>query len=240
MSVSKATRLTLAGGRCDVIIPPAVYRSPTIGTVDADAVEIAPDVYDITVKQIGDARYRVFLFDGETPALVDAGVADTVDVVAAAVERLEIVPERIVLTHGDPDHTGGLTGLLNRFDLETWIPAGVAVDTDPDHRFGDGDTVGQFVAVCTPGHTEAHHALVDESSGVGVIGDAVFGSDTRGLPAGYFVRPTAHYSADVAAADASLTRLTEYDFAVGLVYHGSSVTEDASGKIERFVDFVGK
>jgi glyoxylase-like metal-dependent hydrolase (beta-lactamase superfamily II) len=207
---------------------------------DADITEIAPDIYDITVKRIGDARYRVFLFDGETPTLVDAGFADTVDVVAAAVESLESVPERIVLTHGDPDHASGLAGLVERFDLETWVPEGVAVDIDPDHRFGDGDTVGQFVGVCLPGHTEAHHALIDESSGVAVLGDAVFGSDARGLPAGYFVLPTAHYSADLAAADESLTRLTEYDFAVGLVYHGSSVTEDAGGKIKRFVDFVGK
>ena len=207
---------------------------------DAEITEVAPDTYDITVKRIKDARYRVFLFDGETPTLVDAGFADTVDVVAAAVESLEVVPERIVLTHGDPDHASGLAGLVERFGLEAWVPEGVAVDVDPDHRFGDGDTVGQFVAVCTPGHTAAHHALVDESSGVAVIGDAAFGSDARGLPAGYFVLPTAHYSADVAAADESLTRLTEYDFGVGLVYHGSSVTEDASGKLERFVDFVGK
>jgi len=210
------------------------------GADDPDITEIAPDTYDITVKRIGDARYRIFLFDGEAPTLVDAGFDDTVDVVAAAVERLEITPERIVVTHGDPDHVGGLAGLVERFDLETWVPEGVAVDIDPDHRFGDGDTVGPFVAVHTPGHTEAHHSLVDESSGVAVIGDALFGSDARGLPAGHFVLPTAYYSADLATADESLSRLTEYDFSVGLVYHGSSVTEDASGKIERFVDFAGK
>ena len=210
------------------------------GADDPDITEIVPDVYDITVRRADDARWRVFCFDRTTPTLVDAGFADTVDVVAAAVAELGIVPERIVVTHGDPDHAGGLTGLIERFDLETWVPEGVAVDIEPDHRFGDGDTVGQFVAVHTPGHTEAHHSLVDESSGVAVVDEALFGSDARGLPAGYFVLPTAYYSADVATADKSLSRLTEYDFAVGLVYHGSSVTEDASGKLARFVDFAGK
>lgn len=202
--------------------------------------EIAPDIYDITVKEADDARWRVFLFDGATPTLVDAGFADTVDVVAAAAEQLGIVPKRVIITHGDPDHVGGLAGLVERFDLETWVPDGVAVEVPVDHRFGDGDSVGPFTAVAVPGHTGAHHSLVDEAAGVAVIGDALFGSDARGLPPGHFVLPTAHYSADLATADDSLSRLLDYEFEVGLVYHGSSVTEGASDKIAAFVEFAGK
>jgi hydroxyacylglutathione hydrolase len=209
-------------------------------TAVPDITEIAPDVYDITVKEADDARWRVFLFDGEVPTLVDAGFSDTVDVVAAAVDSLGIIPHRIVLTHGDPDHVGGLAGLVDRFDLETWAPEGVDVDVAVDHRFGDGDSVGPFTAVSVPGHTPAHHSLVDEAAGIAVIGDALFGSDARGLPAGYFVLPTAHYSADLATADDSLPRLLDYEFEVGIVYHGASVTEDARGKIESFVEFAGK
>jgi len=207
---------------------------------DPPVTEIAPDVYDITVKSADDARWRVFCFDGETPTLVDAGFADTVDVVADALESLGITPERIVITHGDPDHVGGLAGLVERFDLETWVPEGVDVDVEVDHRFADGDRVGPFTAVHVPGHTAAHHTLVDEAAGVAVLGDAVFGSDARGLPPGYFVLPTAYYSADVATADESLPRLLDYEFDVGLVYHGSSVTEGAREKIAAFVDFDGK
>ncbi|MGQ4556036.1 MBL fold metallo-hydrolase [Halobellus sp. GM3] len=206
----------------------------------ANVTEIAPDVYDITVKEAADAEWRVFLFDGETPTLVDAGFEDTVGVVAETVAELGITPERVLVTHGDPDHVGGLAGLVDRFDLETWVPEGVDVDADVDHRFGDGDRVGPFTAVHVPGHAESHYALVDESTGIAVLGDAVFGADARGLPAGYFVLPTAHYSADLAAADDSLSRLLEYDFEVGLVYHGSSVTERASEKLAAFVDFEGK
>lgn len=202
--------------------------------------EIAPNVYDITVKEAEDARWRVFCIDGETPTLVDAGFEDTVDTVAAALDSLGITPERIVITHGDPDHVGGLAGLVERFDLETWVPEGVDVDVDVDHRYADGDQLGAFTAVHVPGHTDAHHALVDEAAGIAVIGDALFGSDARGLPAGYFVLPTAYYSADVATADESLARLLDYEFDVGLVYHGSSVTEGAREKIAAFVDFAGK
>lgn len=201
---------------------------------------IAPDVYDITVKTAPDARYRVHLFDGETPTLVDAGFEDTVDVVVDALDDLGVVPERIVITHGDPDHIGGLAGLVERYGLETWLPEGVESEVAVDHRYGDGDRIGPFTAVHVPGHTPSHHALVDEARGIAVLGDALFGSDARGLPAGHFVLPTAFFSADVAAADENLERLVDYEFDVGLVYHGSSVTENASEKIRSFVDFAGK
>jgi hypothetical protein len=37
-----------------------------------------------------------------------------------------------------------------------------------------------------------------------------------------------------------LERLLAYEFDVGLVYHGSSVTEDARAKVDRYVNFPGK
>jgi glyoxylase-like metal-dependent hydrolase (beta-lactamase superfamily II) len=203
--------------------------------------EVAPDVYDLTVREQGGGRYRVFLFDGETPTLVDAAFGDTVGVVADRLADLDVVPERLVVTHGDGDHVGGVAGLAERYDLETWLPEGVDLeDHEPTGRYGDGDAVGRFTAVHTPGHAAEHHALVDEDAGVAVLGDAVFGSDARGLPEGYFVLPPAFYTADLGEADGSLERLLDYEFDVGLVYHGSSVTADASGKLERFVNFQGK
>ena len=202
--------------------------------------ELATDVYDITIAERNGARYRVYLFDGEVQTLVDAGFADTVEVVADRLDELGVEPARLVITHGDPDHAGGLAGLAERYDLETWVPEGVEVDADPDHRYADGDEIGRFTAVHVPGHTPHHHALVDEGAGVAVLGDALFGADSRGLPEGHFVLPPAFFSADLAAADESLERLTGFEFDVGLVYHGESVTDGASGKIEAFVEFAGK
>ena len=202
--------------------------------------EIATDVYDITVAERNGGRYRVFLFDGEVPTLVDAGFADTVDSVADRLDELGVAPERLVITHGDPDHAGGIAGLAERYGLETWVPDGVEVDAEPDRRYGGGDEVGEFTAVHVPGHTPHHHALVDEDAGVAVLGDALFGADARGLPEGYFVLPTAFFSEDLAAADENLSRLADHEFDVGLVYHGKSVTEDASEKIASFVEFTGK
>jgi hydroxyacylglutathione hydrolase len=203
--------------------------------------EITTDVYDLTLAAINGGRYRTFLFDGDTPTLVDTGLEDTVDVLADALAELGVEPERLVVTHGDPDHVGAFQALPERYDLETWVPAGVEVGGhDPDNRFSDGDTVGRFTAVHTPGHTPNHHSLVDEDSGVAVMGDAVFGADARGLPEGHFVLPPAFFSADLQQADESLGNLLAYDFDVGLVYHGESVTSDASEKLDRFVNFAGK
>lgn len=203
--------------------------------------EITTDVYDLTIAERNCGRYRVFLFDGETPTLVDAGLESTTAAVLDRVADVGVEPERLVITHGDPDHVGGAAVLAAEYDLETWVPEGLAVEGfDPEYRYGDGDDVGQFVAVHTPGHTPDHHSLVDEDRGVAVLGDAAFGADARGLPAGYFVLPTGFFSADLGQADDALGNLLAYDFEVGLVYHGASVRSDASEKLEQFVDFAGK
>ena len=203
--------------------------------------EITSGVYDLTVAEVNSGRYRVFLFDGETPTLVDAGLPDTVDTVADRLDEIAIEPERLVITHGDPDHVRGLGGLAERYGLRTWVPEGLEVEgISPDHRYGHGDEIGRFVAVHIPGHTDEHHALVEVDGNVAVLGDAAFGADSRGLPEGYFVLPPGFFSADLNEADASLERLLEYEFEIGLVYHGSSVTDGASEKLRRFVEFAGR
>lgn len=204
--------------------------------------EITTDVYDITIAEFNGGRYRVFLFNDETPTLVDAGLSDTTDVVVDQLTELNVEPERLIITHGDPDHIGGFSELTEYYGLETWVPNGVNLEEGivPDNRYSDGDTIGRFTAAYTPGHTPNHHALVDEEASVAVLGDAVFGSTARGLPEGYFVLPPGYFSADLNEADKSLNNLLEYEFDIGLVYHGTSVTSDASTKLEQFVNFEGK
>jgi glyoxylase-like metal-dependent hydrolase (beta-lactamase superfamily II) len=205
--------------------------------------EIAEDVYDITcLDEEGGKRYRVFLFADGTPTLVDAGLADTTDALTAGVEEVGVTPERLVVTHGDGDHIGGFDGVVDAYGVETWVPEQTNVETKhyPDHRYGDGDEVGRFTAVHVPGHEPDNHALVDEAAGVAVLGDALSGADQRGLPEGYFHLPPAVYSQDLNRAEESLQRLLDYEFDVGLVFHGSSVTEDATAKIDRYVNFPGK
>ncbi|XVH33056.1 MBL fold metallo-hydrolase (plasmid) [Haloferacaceae archaeon DSL9] len=206
------------------------------------STEIVNGVYDITCREENGKRFRVFLFAGETPTLLDAGLADTAETVFDAIADIGVEPERLIVTHGDGDHVGGFDAMVDRYDVETWVPQQTDLDSEhtPDHRYGDGDHIGQFVAVHVPGHKPDNHALIDEDAGVAVMGDAASGADQRGLPAGYFHLPPAVYSQNLNEAEENLDRLLTYDFDVGLVYHGSSVTDAAHEKLERYVDFPGK
>ncbi|MFB6096928.1 MAG: MBL fold metallo-hydrolase [Haloferacaceae archaeon] len=203
--------------------------------------EILDGVYDVTCTEaIG--RLRVYLFDGEVPTLVDTGLPDTTDAVRDGIEATGVEPERLIVTHGDPDHVGGFDAVVDAYDLETWVPEGMDLDAahEPDHRYGHGERIGPFETVRVPGHTSSASALVDEDRGVLVVGDQVFGSDFRGLPPGHVVLPTDYFSADLGTADANLERFLDYEFETLLVFHGSSVLEDAGAKLAAFVEHPGK
>lgn len=205
--------------------------------------ELADGVYDITCREEPSGkRYRVFLFAEGTPTLFDTGLADTAEAVFDGVAEVGTEPERLIVTHGDPDHVGGFDAIVDRYDIETWVPKETELDADheADNRYGDGDRVGRFEAVYAPGHEPDNHALIDENRGIAVMGDAVSGADQRGLPTGHFHLPPAVYSQDLNEAEGSLDRLLAHEFEVGLVYHGSSVTENAHRKLDRYVNFPGK
>ena len=230
------------------ILGPDTYFHPDIIVIPTGLpggrmpLELIDGVFDITCRQLDGKRYRVFLFDGETPTLIDCGLGDTVDAVADGITEVGVEPERLIITHGDGDHIGGFDGVVDRYGVETWVPEQTELTTDhePDHRYGHGDEIGRFTAVHVPGHERDNHALVEESAGVAVLGDALSGADQRGLPIGYFHLPPAAYSENLNEAEESLEALLEYDFDVGLVFHGSSVLQDARSKIDRYVNFPGK
>lgn len=202
--------------------------------------ELADGVYDITCRtEDSGKRYRVFLFTEGTPTLFDAGFASTAEAVFDGVDEVGVEPERLIVTHGDGDHVDGFDAIVDRYDPETWVPEQTELDAEhgPDHRYGDGDRIGRFEAVHVPGHEPDNHALIDEDAGVAVLGDAVSGADQRGLPSGYFHLPPALYSKNLNEAEANLERLLDYEFDVGLVFHGTSVLENARGKLDRYVNF---
>lgn len=205
--------------------------------------ELVDGVYDITCRtEESGKRFRVFLVTGELPTLFDTGLAGTTEAVFDGVAAVGVEPDRLVVTHGDPDHIGGFDAIAEHYDIETWVPEATDLDTehDPEYRYRDGDRIGRFKSVHVPGHEPDNHALIDEDAGIAVMGDAVSGADQRGLPAGNFHLPPAVYSQDLNEAESNLERLLAYEFDVGLVYHGSSVTTNAREKLDRYVNFPGK
>lgn len=200
--------------------------------------EIVPNVYDVTCVERDGRRLPAFLFDGETPTLVDCGLPDTTETLLSGIAETGVDPERLVVTHADPDHVGGWDAVVEEHGVETYLPEGADPDIDhpPDHRYGDGDRIGPFEAIHAPGHRDHQHVLLDEDRRVAVMADAASGADQRGLPAGYFHLPPAMYSESLNEAEESLERVAEREFDVGLVFHGSSVLTDASQKLRAYVD----
>ena len=202
--------------------------------------EVTAGVYDITCERLESGkRYRVFLDTNGIPTLFDTGFSDTADMIIDGIDEIGIEPEHLVITHGDVDHIGGFDVIVDYYDVETWVPEQLkdpGTDSMPDHHYGDGDTIGGYTAVHVPGHEPEQHVLIDETAGIAVMGDALYGADQRGLPAGEFHLPPARFSRDLNQAEESLERLLGFDFEVALVFHGSSILENASEKLERYVN----
>lgn len=211
--------------------------------------EVAEDIYEIPLHGPR-VQARAHLLDWAEPTLVDAGAEAATDTLVAALRDIGVAPDHLVVTHADFDHIGGFDDIVETFDPETWVPAESAINTGqpgdttlahtPDNRFEHGDQVGPFDAIRVPGHCDDNYAFAAEQHGVAALGDVLIGADRRGLPAGYFHLPEAIYSLDLIDAERYLERLLDYEFDVGLVTHGSSVFEDASAKIEAYVEFPDK
>ena len=126
--------------------------------------------------------------------------------------------DTIVLTHGHFDHRANLAALADLCNAKVWIGEGdLAFLTDDSlslaGHFGshspgitaeplaDGDRIGEFVVIHTPGHTRGSICLYREEDGALIAGDTLF-------PHGSFGRtdlPTGRH-ADLVA---SINRLAE-------------------------------
>ena len=154
--------------------------------------------------------------------------------------------DRVVITHGDHGHHGGLGHVMEAFSPELVMPADESklyehleeegYDFEPDVTYEDGDVLeGNVRVIQVPGHTEATSALLLEDRGILISGDTLDGSDRAGLPAGYLLPPPALFNDDHRAAELNLYNLLEHDFDAVLVFHGSHVFEDPKGKLDAFL-----
>jgi glyoxylase-like metal-dependent hydrolase (beta-lactamase superfamily II) len=230
--------------------------APIVRTLD-----VADTVYDITWQTADEGpeitrgeRHRTYLYDldGDVPTLVDTCFQNRVEYLIEGIEQTGVEPERLIITHRHLDHVGAFDEVVEQYDLETWVPKednvvelddyGIDIQTEPDHLFGDGAGIGRFEAVHVPGHSPGNSVLVDEAAGIAHCADTVCGSDRRGLPPGYLLHPpqathTNQPPEAAVAAEVNLERLLEYEFEVAILNHGTPVFEDASKKLERYVNF---
>lgn len=128
-------------------------------------------------------------------AVVDPG--GDIERILAAVKKLGVTVERILITHGHLDHAGGTAALVrelgvpvegpqreDRFWIDNMAQQGQmfglagAEQFEPDRWLEDGDTVRVgdevFDVIHTPGHTPGHVVFVHSGARLAIVGDVLF------------------------------------------------------------------
>ncbi len=135
-------------------------------------------------------------------AVIDPG--GDVPRILAAIEKLDVTIESILLTHGHLDHAGGASAMAralmavlpgqsvpilgpearDRFLLEGIARQATAFglagmeDVTPDRFLAEGDEVRiadvPFAVLHCPGHTPGHIVFVDHANRFAVLGDVLF------------------------------------------------------------------
>jgi glyoxylase-like metal-dependent hydrolase (beta-lactamase superfamily II) len=176
---------------------------------------------------VGRGRRRILLDTGQ-------GVPEYLPVLERALERAGGVSiQEIVLTHGHPDHIGGVRGVIERFgplrvSKRPWPGVDDAFELTLT-PLSDGDVVetegATLRAVHTPGHAEDHLCFVLEEERALFSGDNVLGVGTTVIPS---------QGGDLLDYMASLERLLEEAPAVIYPAHGPRI-DDGVAKIREYI-----
>lgn len=222
------------------------------------AREITDGVWLLEVAWPEPIGANAYLVDDGDCTLVDAGLPLPRRSLSAELRETghtlgEV--DRVLLTHYDIDHVGGLA----RVDLDVPVYLG-APDcrlvrrswsppwrhhkgafhrlvrrlyslSDADLRpVSDSEWIGGFRAVHTPGHNPGHTVFLHDDSGTALLGDLVWRTDEG------FVPPPWLDSYDTAQTAESIDRIAEWQFESACPGHGRSYTTGGAEALRALAD----
>lgn len=198
--------------------------------------ELAPGILQVPGLGISNVY---LLTSPEGAILIDTGMpGDRKKILAALGKDPALRPAVIFITHGDIDHVGAAMALKTATGAEVWghtpeEPYFLLKERPPgmkgrmagllrgpvqmDRFLNDGERVGSFKVVASPGHTNGHASLFRESDRVLIAGDAII--STKGRP----VLSGAGVTQDMAEAKRSFDRLMALSPSLILSGHGEPI-----------------
>ncbi|MFD1678123.1 MBL fold metallo-hydrolase [Alicyclobacillus fodiniaquatilis] len=193
---------------------------------------------------IGDHQmviHPALLWDDKDVILVDTGMPGMLPAIRAEMEQVGVPFARlskVILTHQDFDHIGGLPEILATAERPIEVLAheldkpyiegekplikhdparGTPPSAKVDAVIGDGDVlpyVGGLTVIFTPGHTPGHISLYHAEHKTLITGDAIIAND------GELVGPNESFTPDLPLAWKSIARFATFDVETALCYHG--------------------
>lgn len=208
--------------------------------------QVAPGVYLLDIAWPEPVGSNAYLIEDGTLTLVDTGLPFPRRSMQTELSELGYSLtdiDRILLTHYDIDHVGG----LSRLSIDVPVYLGIADvelvqrDWSPSWRhhkgafhrvvrrlfslssvnlqpLEDGDEIGNYRAIHTPGHNPGHMVYLNPSVDACLLGDLVWEN------AGAFVPPSWIDSYDVELLQESITRVATESFHHGCVAHGKPIS----------------
>lgn len=180
------------------------------------------------------------LYRNGEAAVVDTGLAGADGDIESALVGADLTWDSVtsvILTHKHPDHIGSFVAVAGRaVNANVYVGEGDQAAIGPLESdegtqgpvpVNDGDNVFGLDVIGTPGHTPGSISVLDSAAGILVAGDAM---NTRsGALASASADP--QFTEDLAMADASVRKLTGFDYEIVLMGHGEPILSDGTSEV---------